>query len=167
MRIWSHLLKKSLTENFIFCELKCLTKGSALTYRRASACNFENFNSLRSRLSEVLVGKSVLKICRKFTEDHPCRSAITIKLQSNFIEIVLQHGCSPVNSLDIFRTPFPTNTSRLLLLQPVRLIAACWLRSQVQKIYLPGDFILEYVMLMIKKCFSWYVVLGSEYASDF
>ena len=115
MRIWSLLLKKSLTENFIFCELKYLTKGSALTYRRANACNFENFNSLRSRLSEVLVGKSVLKICRKFTEDHPCQSAISIKLQSNFIEIVLQHGCSLVNSLNIFRTPFPRNTSRRLL----------------------------------------------------
>ena len=72
MRIWSHLLKKSLTENFIFCELKYL-----------------------------------------------------------------------------------------------QAVAACWLRPQVQKIYLPGDFILEYVMLMIKKCFSLYVVLGSEYASDF
>ena len=27
------------------------------------------------------------------------------KLLCNFIEIVLQHGCSPVNLLHIFRTP--------------------------------------------------------------
>ena len=27
-------------------------------------------------------------------------------LQSNFIEITLRHGCSPVNLLHIFRTPF-------------------------------------------------------------
>ena len=33
------------------------------------------------------------------------------KMQSNFIKITLQHGCSPVNLLHIFRTPFPKNTS--------------------------------------------------------
>ena len=31
--------------------------------------------------------------CSKFTGEHPCRSAISIKLQSNFIEISLRHGC--------------------------------------------------------------------------
>ena len=36
--------------------------------------------------------------------------------QSNFIEITLRHGCSPVNLLHIFRTPFPNNTSGRLLL---------------------------------------------------
>ena len=30
---------------------------------------------------------------------------------SNFIEIALRHGCSPVNLLHIFRTPFPKNIS--------------------------------------------------------
>ena len=30
----------------------------------------------------------------------------------NFIEITLQHGCSPVNLQHIFRTPFTKNTSR-------------------------------------------------------
>ena len=39
------------------------------------------------------------------------------KVASNFIEIALRHGCSPVNLLHIFRTTFPKNTSgRLLLL---------------------------------------------------
>ena len=47
---------------------------------------------------------------------HPCRSAISITLQSNFIEIALRHGCSPVNLLYIFRTPFPKNSSGWLLL---------------------------------------------------
>ena len=58
----------------------------------------------------------VLEICRKFTREHPCRSVISIKLQSNIIEITLPHGCSPVNLLHIFRTPFPRNTSGWLLL---------------------------------------------------
>ena len=65
--------------------------------------------------------KVFLKIGSKYTGEHPCRSAISIKLQSNFIEIVLLHGCSPVNLLNILRTSFPKNTSgRLLLWVPFR-----------------------------------------------
>ena len=38
------------------------------------------------------------------------------KVVCSFIEITLRHGCSPVNLLYIFRTPFLKNTSRRLLL---------------------------------------------------
>ena len=38
-------------------------------------------------------------------------------MQSNFIEITLRHGCSPVNLLYIFRTPLPKNPSARLLLE--------------------------------------------------
>ena len=65
---------------------------------------------------EVLLGKDVLKMCSKFTRVHPCRSVISIKLLCNFIENTLQHGCSVVNLLHIFRIPFPKSTSGLLLL---------------------------------------------------
>ena len=34
----------------------------------------------RSSPPEVFLGKAVLKICSKFTGEHPCRSAISIKL---------------------------------------------------------------------------------------
>ena len=44
------------------------------------------------------------------------RSAISLKLQSNFNEIALRHGWSPVNVLHIFKTPFLQNTSAWLLL---------------------------------------------------
>ena len=37
-------------------------------------------------------------------------------MQSNFIEIARRRGCSPVNLLHIFRTPFPKNSSGKLLL---------------------------------------------------
>ena len=47
---------------------------------------------------------------------HPCQNVISIKLFCNFIEITLRHGRSPVNLLHIFRTPFPKNTSGVLLL---------------------------------------------------
>ena len=40
---------------------------------------------------------------------------VTLQL-CNFIETALRHGCSPTNLLHIFRTPFPRNTSRWLLL---------------------------------------------------
>ena len=64
----------------------------------------------------MFLGKAVLKVCSKFTGEHPCSSVILIKLQSNFIEIALWHGCSPVNLLHIFRTTFPKNTTGPLLL---------------------------------------------------
>ena len=70
----------------------------------------------RSTHPEVFVGKGALIICSKFTGEHPCGSAISIKLQSNFIKLALRHECSPVNLLHIFRTPFSQNTFRRLLL---------------------------------------------------
>ena len=65
---------------------------------------------------EVFLGKGVLKKCRKFTGEHPWRSLISIKFQSNFTDIALRHGCSPINLLHIYRTPFPKNTPGGLLL---------------------------------------------------
>ena len=35
----------------------------------------------RSNHQKVFLGKDVLKICSKFTGEHPCRSLISIKLQ--------------------------------------------------------------------------------------
>ena len=70
---------------------------------------------VRNSCPEVFLGKGVLKICNKFTGEHP-RSAISIKLHSNCIEIRLRHGSSHVNLLHIFRAPFTKNTYRWLLL---------------------------------------------------
>ena len=97
LRIWSYLLDKSLMENFIF---------SAVHFRKPP----------KSSRAEVFLGKVVVKICSKFTGEHPFRSVFSIKLQSNFIEIALRHGCSPVNLLHIFKKPFPKNTSGWLFL---------------------------------------------------
>ena len=75
-----------------------------------------NITVFRNSKPEVFLRKGVLKIYSKFRGEHPCRSAISTKLQSNFTEIALWHGCSPVNLLHIFRTPFPKNISEWLLL---------------------------------------------------
>ena len=84
----------------------------------------------RSSRPEVLLGKGVVKICSKFTGEHPCRSAISIKLLCNCIEIALRHGCSPVNLLHIVRTLFPRNTSGWLL---VKLLQTVTTKSLLQK----------------------------------
>ena len=65
---------------------------------------------------EMFFEKSVLKICSKFTGEHPRRSEVSIELLCNFIEITLQRKCSLVRLLDFCRTTFQNNTSAGLLL---------------------------------------------------
>ena len=59
----------------------------------------------------MFLGKGVLKICSKFTGEHPCRSVISIKL---LCKVAM---CSPVNLLHVFGTPFLKNTFGWLLLK--------------------------------------------------
>ena len=97
-------------------------------HKRMFKCSLQWRDSFRSSLSEVFLEKAVLKICSKFTGEHPCRSVISIKLQSNLIEITLRHGCSAVNLPHVFRTLFTKNGKRfttswwLLLLLLIRII---------------------------------------------
>ena len=108
----------------------CFSKFICLFCRIKNEIGFSLFNELQqselrksknygSSHPEVFLGKGFLKLCRKFTGEHPCRSVISKKLQSSFIEVALPHGCSPVNLLHIFRTPFSKNTSGRLLLKLV------------------------------------------------
>ena len=94
---------------------------------------------IRSSRPEVFLRKCVLKICSKFTGEHPCRSVISIKLLCNFIEIALRHGCSPVNLQHIFRTPFTKDISgRLLLIfatiEPLRFSFTLWIYTNIKNI---------------------------------
>ena len=68
---------------------------------------------------------------QRFSEgDHLWRRVISIKLQSNFIEISLRHGFYPVNLLHIFRTSLYKNTSGgLLICQTyLNIVHKTWLR---------------------------------------
>ena len=94
LRLWNHIMFLNLVTSW----------------------NLQEKQYSRNSPPEVLLQKGVLKICSKFTGKGPCQSAISIKLQSNFIEITLRHGCSLVNLLHILRTPFPKNISEGLLL---------------------------------------------------
>ena len=83
----------------------CITQSYDLRICVLATIFFLNFKAKKCRSipSDVFLGKSILKICSKFTGEHPCLSVISIKLLT---EITLWHGCSPVNLLHIFRTPF-------------------------------------------------------------
>ena len=71
----------------------------------------------RSSRPEVFLEKGVLRICSKLQENTHVEVCFKLMFQSNFIEITLRHyGCSPVNLLHVFRTPFHKNTSGWLLL---------------------------------------------------
>ena len=95
--------RKKLDTLVIHVETNELTKG------------VNTMKKVQKQSSRGVLRKSILKIYGKFTGEHPCRSAISIKLQRNFIEITLWHGCSPVYLLHIFRQPFPQNTFSDLL----------------------------------------------------
>ena len=68
--------------------------------------------------------KGIIKICSKFTGEHPFRIVISRQLLCNFMEIVLLHGCSLVNLLHILRTPLIKNTCARLLLNMLNVIQA-------------------------------------------
>ena len=85
--------------------------------------------SFRSSYSEVFLGKGAVKTCSKFTGEHPCRSVTSIKVICNIIEVTLQHGCSPVNLLHIFRVPFYKKTYGRQLLRVVRIKIFCFYKN--------------------------------------
>ena len=55
----------------------------------------------------------------------------------NFIYITRRHGCSPVNLLHIFRTPFPKNISGWLLLVLLILSGSIFISKCCPKIQNP------------------------------
>ena len=112
--IWDQVFKTGLSKflKAVFHKLCLVHSWILCSYRALSNI----YGVARSSRSEVFLKQGILKISSKFTGDHPCRNAILIKLQSNFIEITLRHGCFPVNLLHVFRTPFLKNASGRLLL---------------------------------------------------
>ena len=67
--------------NFLFVdnvdvEESCLNNSKLHLHHRET--------NLRKSHPKVSLGKGVLKICRKCTGEHPSRSVISIKVQSNF-----------------------------------------------------------------------------------
>ena len=65
---------------------------------------FPNHLFSRNNSPELFLSKGVLKTCSKFIGENRCRSAISMKLLCNFIEVTLRRGYSPVNLFNIFKT---------------------------------------------------------------
>ena len=127
------------------------------------------WSSVRSIRPEVFLENGVLKICSKFTGQHPFRSAISIKLLSNFIEITLRNEFSTVNLLHIFRTTFYKNTSEWLLLFCVLIQSQKQKRiqSQIKYILVPtrccSSFIRIAIFILI--CFDGVILIVPKYWS--
>ena len=75
--------RKKRTFSFIKKLLRSMIKCVSKSYY---------IRTVRSSPPEVFIQTVVLKICSKFTGAHPYRSVISVKLQSNFIEIIPRHG---------------------------------------------------------------------------
>ena len=55
-------------------------------YHETFYSKIQKCEKFRSSHPEAFLGKCVLKICSKFTVDHPCRSVISKKLQSSLLK---------------------------------------------------------------------------------
>ena len=105
-----------LSMGFLSSFLTSCFGGIKVQHLLVKCYNSTFITSFRSNRSRVSLRKGVLKICSKFTGEHPHRSVISIKLLCSFIEITLRYECSPLNLLHIFRTSFPKSTFARLVL---------------------------------------------------
>ena len=93
--------------------------------------------------------KALIFLFYSFLLSFPCLIFLSFPLLFKFIEITLWHGCSPVNLLHIFSTPFSWNTSEWLLLHFK--FKKLW--SSVYRTVLVKQYISK------THCFIWYGVL--------
>ena len=63
----------------------------------------------RSSHPEVFLEKGVLKICIKFTGEHPCRSAISIKLQQSGWLLLTYENSQPGKLIKVCARYFSSN----------------------------------------------------------
>ena len=95
--------RKSVTHNNFIEILNFLVKFSrhfiiinfnlsfkVITFQVHRYQNTQHCSGYRSNPPEVFLRKVILKIYRKFTGGHPCRSVISIKMFCNFIGIILR-----------------------------------------------------------------------------
>ena len=71
---------------------------------------------LQKQLTRCVLKKRCSEKMQQIYRRAPMSKCNFNKFANNFIEIALQQGCSPVNLLHIFKTPFLKSTSGLLLL---------------------------------------------------
>ena len=95
--------KKALVNN-IKIMIVVMTMNKVKVKLDGCTCQF-----FQKQPSRGVLRKSVLEICSILLGEYDFN-----KVAFSFIEIALRHGCSPVNLLYIFITPFPKITSEQL-----------------------------------------------------
>ena len=71
---------------------------------------------MQKQSSRGVLGKKCSENMQQIYRRTPKPKCDFNKVACNFVEIILLHGCSPVNLLHIFRTRFPKDTPGQLLL---------------------------------------------------
>ena len=117
---------QKLNDVIVFPLLLSLTCSTQSTDK----CFAVPFKEMTWKLSNDVIFRYILGD-KSFCQILLFPEAACIKLQSSFIEITLQYGCSPVNLLHIFRTPFPKNTSGWLFQSFRSLSSESWLKSSL------------------------------------
>ena len=84
----------------------------------------------------MILLKGALKICSQFTGEHPCLS------------VTLCHGCSAVNLLYIFRTPFRKNSYGVLVLVILEM------KDQSLQVNLIPEGIISTILVSERSCTS-------------
>ena len=117
LRIWSHLLKKYVMENFIFCAVSVFRLH--LCFITVSDSTLVNLG--KKQPPEVFYKrKGVLWIFAKFTGKHQCQSLffdeVACLRPAALLKKRLWYRCFLVNFAKFQRTPFLQNTSERLLL---------------------------------------------------
>ena len=118
MRIRSHLLKKPLSENFLFCAVifRLLQVPQMNTVlRHLSMIILLVSSSCRNSRPEVFCKKDVPRNFAKFTGKHLCQSLFFNKV-TDLLKKRLWYRCFPVNFVKFLRTPILTEHHRWLLL---------------------------------------------------
>ena len=128
MELWIFQATFTCSKSTLETPAQCANSVQIISRQQNGVIDFEQISLIvlvfplltlnRRSHSEVFLGKVVLKICSKFIGEHPCRSLISIKLQSKATLLKSHFGMgaySPVNVLHIFRLLFIKNTSGWLL----------------------------------------------------
>ena len=112
------LLENTCVVKSEFCEISKNTFFTEHVWATAFVWNnvLVIFQECRSHSPKVFLGKGVLKLCSKFTAEHPFLKVILISCFA-FIEITLRHGCSPVNLLHILKISLYKSTYGGLFLE--------------------------------------------------
>ena len=132
-QVWSHLLKKSLMENFIFCAVKTerLTHfylGLSDVFRKYKNGKLAWYGLIQLNLERVCrniyrrcsIKRCVFKKCAIFTGKHLCQNKFFIKLQASAFFFSKNETLKHVFSCEfceIFGKRFLKNTSRRVLLE--------------------------------------------------